>query len=1505
MTEQPEQRLPEEQDAENASNASSVPENNPDPTPETPSEAKQSWHVPEGEASPKHDEWYVPENAATLEQLEAMQTSFKLDASVDLSDVPSRPEKTGAWYSPKDDAVAAEVPEEPKLPDASEELPLAGTQLIRQASSIGDILDQDAFRTTMEDADTGFRKAPAIEGDVPTDFADAPEVPLSSSLQSGLGGLRDEPAPTVEGTGEVNSLSPEDVALSRESESQPIEVPAKGFGGVQDQFASTGQKPSIDTGPMVPADHSQPQLVEPTPTFQEVPQIPQQSTPQPSISQSSQPMSPQSPQESAGQRFREVENAVQSLRQQFAQGRITRGQLEAELRRLMVLDDQGRWWTLGVDSSRWYRYDGREWIPDTPPQTGAQVSVGSQRNYVPTETNVQPSVSPSGDPSIPSGGDISMQPGGVPKIALDEYGMPLPQRVPQEDHGATLVNLSAQDLVASGGEPTLAKIDTGGRAPASMEADTMIPLASPSDSKPLTPSEAAQTVVDMARDADAGAYNYGADGEIAEGSRKKREEDSLQPDYSEAFGKPLNRSGVVKFGIWASVLGIVAVLGMTLCVLLSMVGYYFYTVRDFSDEISALPDRASTFQTTTIYANDGTTVLAEYDDPNRGIRQKVTLEEVSPWMIHAIISTEDETFYENPGFSLFAIGRAMYTNVLGSGPRSGASTITQQLARRLLLNEEFAADVSAERKVTEIVLAAEISRQYTKTEILELYLNEMSFGNRAIGIEAAAQIYFQKSAWELNVYESAYLAGLLQAPGYYTPSNRDEFGEPLGLGRMDTVLRLMMEANSDGCIDMQHQFTANANFGVNNEGPEFDPIYNDVYGQWATNSNLCLTQAYLTDTFEIINRGRLEQRIRSFEPPVRDVLYAHFVNWVWDDLVATYGEEYIYNTGLQVVTTLDPTIQGEAQTAVRDQIASWGVVNNGSVVAIDPRTGAVLALVGSADFNSEAIDGQVNVAFSPQQPGSSIKPLVYLSSFIGRQENGEFVDYLTPSSVMWDTRTTWGEGFGAYTPVNYDREYRGPVSIRNALANSLNVPAVKALEFVGTDRFTEVALQMGVGFPLETPIEAGLPSALGGVDVELFDMVAAYAAFANNGMRSEPFGILRISTIEGEGIYDFSVSGIPEGDQKQVIDPGLAFLISDITSDSNARAAEFGGPPTNLDVRISGVDYDAAAKTGSTNDNRDAWTIGWTPQIVVGVWMGNTDNTSMGNSATGFALASPVWNRVMVSALQGTDPQFFQQPSNVSQATVCRDTGALPPNNDSSQCGVGDSYSEYFIEARPPKAATEGTVQTIRVDPFTNRIANEFCNYGEDLLERNFLSVDDPTVGAWLQTGLGQNWAAQRNIDVNTISGSLPTEECQPGQSAPVAQVSSPPNGSVVQAQVEFTGQATVPNFSHYELQVANLNDPNAFSTIQGQRFEFPAENLGSTLAFWASNGLPDGQYYFRVRVFSQTGAWKDSNQVLVTISNNVAPSQPTEPLVDDGTGTDGTGTDIDSGDTTDTNTPG
>ncbi|KAB2858594.1 MAG: hypothetical protein F9K46_11720, partial [Anaerolineae bacterium] len=437
----------------------------------------------------------------------------------------------------------------------------------------------------------------------------------------------------------------------------------------------------------------------------------------------SQPIAPQpSAREVAAARFREVEQSVQILRDQFKQGQITRAQLETELRRLMVLDDQGRWWTLGVDSNRWYRFDGREWIPDAPPQTGSQpvaAGQGVRGNYVPTETNVQAPVAAAG-----VGAFGLVQPSQEPtKIALDEYGMPLPQRVPEDDPNATMVNIQA--FTPRADEPTWGdfqqpKPSPDAAAPAGGISDKTIPSAgTPSSpvSAPtiVSPVQAAQAAlgatIESPRPVDASAN-------VPTAAPPKQV--GIQPDYSAAYDHPFERSNIIRYGVWVGVAGIVAGLGITLCMLLGMVGYYMSVVGKYQDKIDNLGQQASNFQTTRIYDAQGN-VLAEYNDPREGARTSVPLEEISPWVIHATVATEDETYYENPGFSVFSILRAVYTNVTGEGPRSGASTFTQQLVRQLILEEDFAAQVSSERKITEIILAAELSRKYDKNEILELY----------------------------------------------------------------------------------------------------------------------------------------------------------------------------------------------------------------------------------------------------------------------------------------------------------------------------------------------------------------------------------------------------------------------------------------------------------------------------------------------------------------------------------------------------------------------------------------------------------------------------------------------------------------------------------------------------------------------------------------------------------------------------------------------------------------
>lgn len=1412
---------------------------------DTPQKTRNSgWHAPLGTSYVDRQRWYRPTFALTDEQLKAIVENTKLEQQQRASlatelIISSNPNVLGGWYAPE-----GHIPVEPAR-DLGDILPQIGAIPPTAVAALTDE-QREALSVQIDSEELAFRQSPHVLGEVQP-YREAPELPLSANLERGMGGLRDEKrdqeaaatmSESASAVEEDDDLTFEEIAQMRESSNITVDVPPRGYGGISDvgrqepaiEQQDTGniQVPNITTSEPARADAPiAPALTGPvqTPQFAQTDESMMNQ-----VNDDSQPMStpqPPQPQNQSAQRFREVEQSVKILRQQFANAQITRAQLEAELRRLMVLDEQGRWWTLGVDSNRWYRYDGREWVPDTPPQTGAQPAVSSAALNVPTETGIQPAIGT--EPPAPK------QSSSPPQVAIDEYGMPLPQRVTIDDPGATAVNLNA--VTAGLDEVTIEKPGprpapvsaTAGISPeqAAQAGASIVPKPPSSASQPIT-AEEAEPEAEKRAPATTKLDKYG------------------QPDYSAALGSQFSRSTFLRMAMWSSLIGSAAILGVIFCVLLFFVGYYFNTVNAYSDEIKNLSERTSKFETVYVYAeqDDGTDIeLARFNDQQRGARTEVALEDISPWAIHALISTEDETFYSNPGFSIWAIGRAIYTNLTSSGPTSGASTITQQLARRLLLDEDFAAELSAERKITEIILANQLSLQYDKNEILELYFNEMSFGGFTVGIEAASQVYFNKSASELNVFEAAFLVGLVQSPATYDPFRNRE----AALGRMETVLNLMV--NNTGCVQMQHQTNV----------PGFD-----------LSQPLCVTREYLE--VEVPHLKAIIQT-QPFTFSGAERRYDHFTLWAWDEVNQMFSQEEIFNNGFRIYTTVDPDIQETAQRAVADQVARYAGVNNGSVVVIDPQTGAVLAMVGSADFDNLEIDGEVNVALTPQQPGSSIKPIVYLAALEGLPEQGE---YWTASTVIWDVPSAWGD----YIPVNYDGRFRGPVTVRYALGNSLNIPAVKAMAFVQPQRFEAVANRMGIEFPLQSPVEAGLPAALGAAEVYLFDMVAAYSAFANTGYYYEPYGIRRIEDKDGNIIFDV-LANAPSAPVRTVSEQH-AYIISDILSDQEARSDTFGAI-----LNIPGYP-NVAVKTGTSNGPRDLLTIGWTPQVIVGVWMGNTDNSVIfPNTLSGSQVAGPVWIQVMQAALNGLPSVDFPPPPGIVESVnqVCRDSGALAPATGCGPGGVipreiyvGAGVLEDWPEGQLPLPPEKHTFRTIQVDKFTDLLVNQYCpNYR---VERFFLNVDDVTAIEWLKnTVQGRAWAESRNVDPDTINGTPPTAECGPDYPTPTATITSPTSGAVLSGRVEFYGSANVPNLDRFEIQYAPISTPNNFLPLPEQIYEdLPLPNAGSLLGLWRnSSELPDGQYYIRVEVFAQNGASLASDPILVTIANAPAiiPSSP------------------------------
>lgn len=662
-----------------------------------------------------------------------------------------------------------------------------------------------------------------------------------------------------------------------------------------------------------------------------------------------------------------------------------------------------------------------------------------------------------------------------------------------------------------------------------------------------------------------------------------------------------------------------------------------------------LPQRASQFQTTRIFARNGELLQEPLtpDDPRAGLRRRVPLSEISPYVVQATIATEDANFYNHPGVDPIGLGRAIFNALRTQGPVVGTSTISQQLVKLVFLSPER----SVSRKVKEAVLAAEITRRYDKNTILELYLNEIYYGHLAYGIEAAAQIYFNVSARDLTLAQAALLAGLPQSPATYDPLQNPEAAK----NRQADVLRLMVEA---GFITPEQADAA-----------WLEPL--SYYGQ-----GLDAIQLNKAPHFVMLVRSQIEQ---------------------------LYGPELLYRGGLQIYTTLDPALQQAAEEQVRQGVARLRErqVSNGALVAMRPQTGETLAMVGSADFFDQEIDGQVNVALAPRQPGSAIKPFTYLATF------EQPTDYWTPATVVEDVRTEFDDGPGRppYVPKNYDGQFHGPVSVRTALANSYNIPAVKALQHVGVPALLDVAQRFGIATltrPDHPPY--GLALTLGGGEVTLLELTGAYGALANGGMRTPPATILCVLDADGNLLERLEVPELPAQCLNAPLAPNAfvqpppmqratsaphAYLITDILKDNEARAPVFG-----VNSRLN-LGRPAAAKTGTSNDVRDGWTIGYTPDLVTGVWMGNSDGSPMDQLLSGSAGAAVIWNGFMTAALANVPPRDFPVPEGVQFIEICTLTGALPD----ASCPSDRRRIEVFAPGQPPPGPDASRYQVAVTEP--------------------------------------------------------------------------------------------------------------------------------------------------------------------------------------------------------------
>ena len=833
--------------------------------------------------------------------------------------------------------------------------------------------------------------------------------------------------------------------------------------------------------------------------------------------------------------------------------------------------------------------------------------------------------------------------------------------------------------------------------------------------------------------------------------------------------------------------GVVAIVFFTITLLGlagigTAVGVYAYFAKDLPDP-SRIETEQEEFETTEIYDRTGQVLLYEVFDPRLGDRTWVPLEQIPLYLRQATIAIEDKTFYENPGFDIRGFARAFYYYILRGGRVQGGSTITMQLVKNVLIPPEERYRVLYSRKIKEFILALEVSRRYSKDQILEWYLNSNFYGNLAYGVEAAAKVYFDKPVQELNLAECAMLAAIPQFPALNPIDAPKEARK-----RQHLVLDAMMR------------------------------------------------QGYITPEQAVAAKyQKLDIKAREER---YDIIAPHFSIYARKRLEEMFGPDLVYRGGLRVYTTIDLEMQNQAQEIARRWIAELQAqdrnVSNAAVVAIRPQTGEILVMLGSLDYWDDKIAGQINMALAHRQPGSAFKPFTYVTAF----SQG-----YTAATMIMDVRTAFPDPPNPpYVPENYDRKYHGPVRIRQALARSINMPAVKVLDMVGIENVLNTAHRLGINTLNEDYY--GLSLTLGGGEVTLLDMTYAFSVFANGGTMAgvpvkeprpgyrelDPVAILRVEDRDGNIIWQYTA---PE--TRQVLSPQLAYLITDILADNNARAPAFGWESP---LKLS---RPAAAKTGTTNDFRDAWTIGYTPQLAVGVWVGNSGNEAM-NHVPGSRGAAPIWHDFMEKVLEDMPVEEFKRPPGFEEVEVCSVSGMLPTEH------CPHKIKEIFIEGTAPTAYCN-VHQVFRVNKETGKLATVYTP--PELVEERVYEIYPPEAADWVR----EQGIPQPPTQYDTAYGPIPA-------TGDVAIISPAPY-AYVRDVVPIIGNAKARNFQLYRLEYGQGLNPSAWIQISGDHYN---QVTNGPLEYWDVKGL-DGLYTLQLSVVDGGGNYRRAT-IPVTVDN-------------------------------------
>jgi len=752
---------------------------------------------------------------------------------------------------------------------------------------------------------------------------------------------------------------------------------------------------------------------------------------------------------------------------------------------------------------------------------------------------------------------------------------------------------------------------------------------------------------------------------------------------------------------WKKIMHWVAIVGVSgfFATTIAVIGLLAWVSKELPDPNNI--SQRNIAQTTKIYDRTGTHLLYEIHGAQK--RTVVELVDIAQDVKDATIAAEDRDFYRHSGFDIKGILRALYRDITryNNGKLQGGSTITQQFIKKSMLTDEQ----TAIRKAKELVLSIQIERRFSKDQILKLYLNEIPYGSVAYGIESAAQTFFAKSAKELTLSESALLSALPKGPTYYSPygNHRDEL-----IARQHFILDAMAE------------------------------------------------EGYITT--EEAEEAKKDEVLERIQPKREPIVAPHFVFYVREQLANEYGEQVVERGGLKVTTTLDVDKQKHAEEAItenRATIEKWDA-NTAALVALDPRTGEVLAMVGSADYFDETINGKYNAVLGKLQPGSSIKPMVYAAAF----EKG-----YTPTTVVEDIKTNFSLTPRPYEPNNYDGQERGFVTLKQALAGSLNIPAVKVLYLTGLDRFQEFGRRLGYT-TFEDKSRFGLALVLGGAEVRPIEHVAAFSAFAQDGVLHPTKGILKVEDNAGKVLKDETepVAG------KRVFDKQVARQINDILSDNNARAYVFG-----TKNYLTLPDRPVAAKTGTTNDYKDAWAIGYTPSLVAGVWVGESQGEKMKRGADGSKIAAPIWQQFMKKSLADTPVDNFDAPDPVVTGKPVLD-------------GAKDSQIKVKVDKVSGKLATEWTPEEY-VEEKSFGVPHSILYFVDKDDPRGPYPdrpQDDPQFAGWEK--VVADWAVKQNIEI----AAPPTEfdDVHVPDNVPTISFVSPMDGDSV-TQRQFTPQVS------------------------------------------------------------------------------------------------------------------